>query len=56
MAESVFKRLLAQDPPILGILREGSLLFDLRTVDDRDILFVTEVIAQIFHDHDEYQH
>jgi L-seryl-tRNA(Ser) seleniumtransferase len=46
MAESVFKRLLAQDPPILGILREGSLLFDLRTVDDQDVPFLAEAISR----------
>ena len=56
MAEAVFKKLLARDRPVLGILREGSLLFDLRTVDDKDVPFVAEAISQILHDHDEYQH
>ncbi|MGB7569254.1 MAG: hypothetical protein WBM07_15440, partial [Chitinivibrionales bacterium] len=56
MAEAVFKKLLAPDRPILGILREGALMFDLRAVDDQDVPFVAEVIAQILHDHDEYQH
>ena len=46
MAEIVFKKLLAQDRPILGILREGALMFDLRTVDDKDIPFLAEVIGQ----------
>jgi L-seryl-tRNA(Ser) seleniumtransferase len=46
MAEAVFKRLLARERPILGILREGSLLFDLRTVDDKDIPYLAEAIAQ----------
>jgi L-seryl-tRNA(Ser) seleniumtransferase len=46
MAEEVFKRLLAQGRPILGILREGALLFDLRTVDDQDVPFIADSIAQ----------
>ena len=46
MAEAVFKRLLARDRPVLGILREGSLLFDLRTVDDQDVPFLAEAISR----------
>ena len=50
MAEAVFKRLLAQDRPILGILREGALLFDLRTVDDQDVPFVADMIERAVRD------
>jgi len=46
MAEKVFKNLLAGQRPILGILREGALLFDVRTIDDQDIVFLAEAIAR----------
>jgi L-seryl-tRNA(Ser) seleniumtransferase len=46
MAEKVFKNLLAGQRPILGILREGALLFDVRTIDERDITFLAEAVAR----------
>ena len=45
MAETVFKKLLALERPILGILREGALMFDLRTVDEADIGYLVQAIA-----------
>ena len=50
MAETVFKKLLAPDRQVLGILREGALMFDLRAVDNKDIPFLAEVIGQMLHD------
>jgi L-seryl-tRNA(Ser) seleniumtransferase len=46
LAEKVFKNLLAGERPILGILREGALLFDVRTVEDQDNAFLAEAIAR----------
>jgi hypothetical protein len=31
---------------VLGILREGEILFDLRTIDESDIEYVAEAIAE----------
>jgi len=45
-AERVFKNLLAGQRPILGILREGALLFDVRTIDDQEIAFVAEAVTR----------
>ena len=44
-AEHLFRRLLAADPPVLGVLREGRILFDVLTVFDRDIAHVARAIS-----------
>ena len=46
-SEKVFQQLLLCDRPILGILREGELLFDLRTIDESDIDYVAGAIEGI---------
>jgi L-seryl-tRNA(Ser) seleniumtransferase len=46
-SENVFRQLLLIDRPVLGILREGELLFDLRTIDESDIDYVAGAIAGI---------
>jgi L-seryl-tRNA(Ser) seleniumtransferase len=43
-SEKAFERLLLLERPVLGILREGELLFDMRTVEDTDIDYCAEAI------------
>ena len=45
-AETIFHRLLRRDCPILGILREGHLFFDMLTLTYEDIATVTEAIVK----------
>jgi len=44
-SEDLFKRLLALDRPILGILREGRILFDVLTLAEKEIPYVAEAVA-----------
>jgi L-seryl-tRNA(Ser) seleniumtransferase len=46
-SEKIFKRLLSLDRPVLGILREGELFFDMRTIDKTDIDYVAAAIQEI---------
>ncbi|MCK4358681.1 MAG: L-seryl-tRNA(Sec) selenium transferase [Candidatus Cloacimonetes bacterium] len=46
-AESVFKNLLKLERPILGILREGNLHFDVLTIFEEDIHFIAREIHEI---------
>jgi L-seryl-tRNA(Ser) seleniumtransferase len=43
-SEKVFKRLLLHDTPVLGILREGELMFDMRTIDKIDVGSIVEAV------------
>ncbi|MCD4828351.1 MAG: L-seryl-tRNA(Sec) selenium transferase [Candidatus Cloacimonetes bacterium] len=45
-AEKVHHRLLQRDKPVLGILREGSLLFDVLSLFDDDIPVVAEAVKE----------
>jgi len=44
-AELIFRSLQAGPKPVLGVLREGNLLFDMRTVADSDIATCADAIA-----------
>lgn len=44
-AEAVFKHLLNLHPPVIGILREGKLLFDVLTVFQADIDYIAQSIS-----------
>jgi L-seryl-tRNA(Ser) seleniumtransferase len=44
-SEKVYHSLLRLPRPVLGILREGEILFDLRTIDESDLEYVAEAIA-----------
>jgi L-seryl-tRNA(Ser) seleniumtransferase len=46
-AGRLFHELLALDRPILGILRQGEIVFDVLTMDERDFGYVSEVAAAI---------
>jgi L-seryl-tRNA(Ser) seleniumtransferase len=46
-AKRIFSGLLKLDRPILGILREGNLLFDVLTVFEEDILFIAKAVNSI---------
>ncbi|MCK4695281.1 MAG: hypothetical protein KAT74_05950, partial [Candidatus Cloacimonetes bacterium] len=46
-ARYVFKELLKLDKPILGILREGNLLFDVLTIFEEDIPFIAKTVNSI---------
>ena len=46
-AETVFHRLLAADPPVLGVLREGRLLFDTGALFEEDIERVAEACGRM---------
>ena len=45
--ERLFARLLKANPPVLGVLREGRLLFDMLTVFDHDIARMARAIAEV---------
>jgi L-seryl-tRNA(Ser) seleniumtransferase len=45
-AEKIFHRLLASDPPVLGVLREGGLLFDTGALFEGDIERVAEEVGR----------
>ena len=45
-AEQIFKRLLSLEPPIVGILREGKILFDVLTVFEEDIEYIAHSISE----------
>jgi L-seryl-tRNA(Ser) seleniumtransferase len=49
-AGAVFKRLHAAERPVIGVLREGSLLFDMLTVQDSDITACALAIASAEND------
>ena len=46
-AEKVFRKLLDLDYPILGILRQGEILFDVLTLSEADFPYIAAVISQI---------
>ena len=45
-AKKVFKKLLDMDPPVLGILREGKIVFDVLTIFERDIQYIAEAVKK----------
>ncbi len=45
-AEALFKRLLEGDRPVLGVLREGRILFDVLTLFEDDIPYLAETISK----------
>jgi len=45
-AETLFARLLDRDRPVLGVLREGRLFFDVLTLAEEDVAYVAEAIAE----------
>ncbi len=50
-AEKLYRDLLIQDLPVLGILRKGQVLFDMLAVPDKEIPLVAQIIHQAFHTH-----
>jgi L-seryl-tRNA(Ser) seleniumtransferase len=46
-SEKIHRQLLLLDLPVLGILREGEVLFDLRTVEERDIEYIAEAVEKV---------
>ncbi len=46
-SEKIHRELLLLDLPVLGILREGEVLFDLRTVEDSDIGYIAEAVELV---------
>lgn len=48
-AEVIFKRLMYLNPPVIGILREGKLLFDVLTVFEADIDYLAHSISKAVH-------
>lgn len=48
-AEKMYLQLLAQKQPLLGILKQGNILFDILTVDARDIETIAGLIAESHH-------
>ncbi|MBN1326580.1 MAG: L-seryl-tRNA(Sec) selenium transferase [Candidatus Cloacimonetes bacterium] len=49
--EKMFKKLLEQETPILSVLREGNILFDVRTLNLKDFEYIAKKIASII-DHE----
>jgi L-seryl-tRNA(Ser) seleniumtransferase len=45
-AEKLFRKLLLLDRPIVGVLREGKILFDVLTVFDEDLEYISSSIAE----------
>ena len=46
-AEKLFKKLLQLEQPVLGILREGNLLFDVHSIFEEDIQIIYEAVDMI---------
>ncbi len=46
-AEKLFKKLLQLEQPVLGILREGNLLFDVHSIFEEDIQVIFEAVDMI---------
>ena len=46
-AKRIFSKLLKLDRPILGILREGNLLFDMQSIFEKDIPYIAKTINSI---------
>jgi len=46
-AEWMYRELLVHEKPVLGILKQGNILFDMLTVDREDISSIGEVIAAV---------
>jgi L-seryl-tRNA(Ser) seleniumtransferase len=47
--EVIFKKLMYLNPPVIGILREGKLLFDVLTVLEADIDYIAHSISEAVH-------
>ena len=43
----IFSELLKLDRPILGILREGNLLFDVQSIFEKDILYIASEVKKL---------
>ena len=50
-AEKLFAKLLELDCPILGILRQGEILFDVLTLSKPDISYITSAISEAVFSH-----
>ncbi|MBN1674289.1 MAG: L-seryl-tRNA(Sec) selenium transferase [Kiritimatiellae bacterium] len=46
-AEHVFATLLQKDPPVLGVLREGRVLFDVLTLFEEDFAYLAQTIGEV---------
>jgi L-seryl-tRNA(Ser) seleniumtransferase len=44
-AEGLYRRLLRLDRPVVGILRQGQVCLDVRTLDEADIPYVAQAVA-----------
>jgi L-seryl-tRNA(Ser) seleniumtransferase len=42
---TLFRKLCSCERPVIGVLREGNILFDMLTVDEKDIAFLVDTIA-----------
>ena len=47
-AENLYKNLLQQNKPLLGILRKGNIYFDVLTLQERELEFVAELISDVY--------
>ncbi len=48
-AEEIHAALLLHDNPVLGILKKGNLLFDMRCIDEKDVSIIAETIIEVYH-------
>ncbi|HNS46580.1 MAG TPA: hypothetical protein PKH94_05025, partial [Bacteroidales bacterium] len=48
-AEQFYRRLLLQDLPILAILRQGRVFFNVLTIPDHEIALVAKIINPVYH-------
>ncbi len=52
-AKQMFDKLLAQEKPILAILREGNIVFDMLTIFEEDMNYITTKISEIYRSENE---
>lgn len=47
-SERIYQELLLQDPPVLGVLRKGELIFDVLTIAEEEIAQTCEIISKVY--------
>lgn len=47
-SEKIHQLLLQQNPPVLGVLRKGELIFDVLTIDDEEVSLTGEIISKVY--------
>lgn len=48
IAEKIYKKLLLQSLPVLGVLRKGQLIFDVLTIPDKDVESAARIITDVY--------